>query len=79
MWATKDHALWETDLLDPQIEELPRAYERSVGTISGGIPSEIIQGACQIPESEFVLQSRGPANCTDEGGDGEAIYNAEDD
>ena len=79
MWATKHHELWETNLLESSLEELLQAYERSVGSVSGGVPSEILQGACQIPEIEFGVQSRGPANCTDEVGDEEDKHNTGDD
>ena len=67
MDATKHRELSDTDLLDKSLEELLTSYVRSVGTLTGGVPSELVQGASRIPPGSASVVLRGPADRTEEG------------
>ena len=65
MEATKEHSIWETGIIDANIESLLEEYAKSVGSSDGGASPEIVQGATPIaPEQARILVS-GPADCTD--------------
>ena len=63
MEATKHHEIWETGQLDPNMEDLLDQYRKSVGTVIGGVPAEIIQGASRIPPERASVSAAGPADC----------------
>ena len=48
-------------LLPPSLQE----HAASVGTDAGGIPSELLQAASEIPANRSSVVLEGPANCTD--------------
>ena len=58
------HELWDTELLDAPLEELLQQYAGSVGSTSGGVPAELIQGAARIDEARAKVLAAGPADCT---------------
>ena len=64
MEATKTHALWETGSLHDSFEALLAAYEQSVGSCDGGVPTQLVDGACRIDARRVTLHAAGPANCT---------------
>jgi len=64
MDATRDHELWETGTLDNSLEKLLEEYTKSTGTTSGGIPAELMQGACRIAVEHSSVLVAGPADCT---------------
>ena len=64
MQATKQHSLWETGSLDDTLESLLKAYELSVGGVSGGAPTHLVESASQIPAERVSVVAAGPANCT---------------
>ena len=66
MDATKHHELWETGLLDKSLEDLLSAYATSVGSTTGGVPCELLQGASRIPACKSAVVLHGPANCTED-------------
>ena len=43
----------------------PQEYVASVGTDAGGVPSEVLQAASEIPANRSSVVLEGPANCTD--------------
>ena len=57
------HELWDTGQLDASLEHLLSQYEASTGTVDGNVPSEIIQGASNIPAEHAKVFSAGPADC----------------
>ena len=63
MEATKQHILWETNLLDPSVESLLTAYEKSIGCTTGGVPAELVQSASGIAMGHASVHLAGPADC----------------
>ena len=66
MEATKNNIVWESGLLDPAIEDLLTKYEESIGSDSGGVPSELIQGASRISEAHALVTAAGPSDCRED-------------
>ncbi|CAK0894190.1 unnamed protein product, partial [Prorocentrum cordatum] len=67
MEATRHHAACaDSGLLHESIEELLDAYATSVGG-SSGVPRELVDSATSISGSRASVQSKGPADCTEEG------------
>ena len=64
MVETQHHELWQTNLLDKPLEELLTAYVNSVGGETGGVPSELLQGASRIDATRASVLRSGPADCT---------------
>ena len=63
MEATMHHELWDTGQLDASLEHLLSQYEASTGSVEGNVPSEIIQGASNIPAEHAKVFSASPADC----------------
>ena len=51
--------------LPPLLPLSIQEYAASVGTDAGGIPSELLQAASEIPADRSSVVLEGPANCTD--------------
>jgi len=66
MEATKQHDLWSTGLLDQSLEELLHAYTQSIGSSTGGMPSELFLGATRIAPEHAGVHAAGPADCVDD-------------
>ena len=67
MEATRHHvACADSSLLHKSIEELLDAYATSVGGASG-VPRELVDSATPVSASKAAVQSKGPADCTEEG------------
>ena len=49
MQATKFHLVYEEGTLDESLGSLLRAYEKSIGGVGEGTPSELVQAAARIP------------------------------
>ena len=50
--------------LDDGLEELLRQYTESIGSATGGVPSELVQGVTRIALGEARVLLLGPADCT---------------
>ena len=66
MESTKLHVCRGTEEASSALASLLRQYESSVGSVSGGVPAEILQAASQIPADRASVVLEGPANCTEE-------------
>ena len=64
MYATWYHEYWDSEALDPQLEDLLGLYEKSLGgKTCSSAPAEIIQGAARLDPRHSGVNAAGPADC----------------
>ena len=63
MEATRTHVYWEADNLHDELEKLLKLYQQSLGTVSQGVPAELVQGAVRIDTGQANVLAAGPADC----------------
>ena len=62
MEATKYSGIRGRGELGQQLEALLEAYGNSIGPSGIGVPSELIEGATQVPEAAAGISRAGPAD-----------------